>query len=480
VALALRSDSPGVHLNLGRALKDKGDVEGAIRRYRSALRIDPNYALAHYNLGAALKARGKVEEAIACFRRAIALDPKLAMAHNNLGIALSGKGQVDEAIACFRKAIEIDPKYANAHNGLGVALHDKGKEDEAIACFHRAIALDPKLAKAHDNLGAALAGKGRVDEAIAEHRQAIHLDPKYAAAHYNLGTALHAKGKVDEAIAEFRQAIRLQPDLASAHNNLGNALDDKGKVDEAIAAYRQAIRLKKDYAKAHCNLGHTLVRQGHFREAVEAFRRGHQLGIRRSDWRYPSRLWLRQAESLARLDDRLSAVLAGQDSPKDAAELLGFAQLCQNYRHRYAVAARFYAEAFAAQPALVTNLQAGQRYNAACAAALAGCGKGDQGHWLPAQQRIVWRQQALAWLRADLDAWRRLLDGQPQKVSPVLVKQMQHWQRDTDFAGLRDRQALAQLPDAERPAWQQLWADMADTLARAQVNASPGKKPDLK
>jgi hypothetical protein len=57
---------------------------------------------------------------------------------------------------------------------------------------------------------------------------------------------------------------------------------------------------------------------------------------------------------------------------------------------------------------------------------------------------------------------------------------MRHWLSDADFAGLRGPQALAGLPDAERPAWPQLWADVADTLARAQANASPGKKPDLK
>ena len=38
-------------------------------------------------------------------------------------------------------------------------------------------------------------------------------------------------------------------------------------------------------------------------------------------------------------------------------------------------AARFYEEAFAAQPKLADDLGAAHRYNAACAAALAGCGQ---------------------------------------------------------------------------------------------------------
>jgi hypothetical protein len=44
---------------------------------------------------------------------------------------------------------------------------------------------------------------------------------------------------------------------------------------------------------------------------------------------------------------------------------------------------------------------------------------------------------------------------------------MQHWLEDPAFAGVREPEALARLPAAERPEWQKLWADVADTLARA-------------
>jgi hypothetical protein len=45
---------------------------------------------------------------------------------------------------------------------------------------------------------------------------------------------------------------------------------------------------------------------------------------------------------------------------------------------------------------------------------------------------------------------------------------MQHWQRDPDLAGVRDKQALAALPEAQRRLWEQLWADVAALLDRAQ------------
>jgi hypothetical protein len=60
------------------------------------------------------------------------------------------------------------------------------------------------------------------------------------------------------------------------------------------------------------------------------------------------------------------------------------------------------------------------------------------------------------------------------------VQQMQHWQQDPDFAGVRGDEALARLPEAERPQWQKLWADVAELLTRAKGKSTPDKKADAK
>ena len=90
------------------------------------------------------------------------------------------------------------------------------------------------------------------------------------------------------------------------------------------------------------------------------------------------------------------------------------------------------------------------------------------------------RRQALDWLRADLDDWRRLLDKEPDKVRSVLIQQLRHWLDDPDFTGVRGPQALAQLPEAERRPWQNLWDDVANTLARARGPVTPKREPATK
>lgn len=63
-----------------------------------------------------------------------------------------------------------------------------------------------------------------------------------------------------------------------------------------------------------------------------------------------------------------------------------------------------------------------------------------------------------------------LMEKAHDQVRPVIVKQMQHWQSDPDFAGVCGSQELTNLPEAERQPWEKLWADVADLLRQAQTN----------
>jgi tetratricopeptide (TPR) repeat protein len=456
------------HSNLGSALHAKGLLDEAIAEHREAIRLKKDFATAHSNLGNALRDKGRLDEAIAECQEAIRLKKDYVEAHDNLGAALHAKGLLDEAIAEHREAIRLKKDYANAHYNLGVTLSEKGRLDEAIAEYQEAIRLKKDFAKAHNNLGNALCEKGRLDEAIAEYQEAIRLKKDSAEPHDNLGNTLHVKGLLDEAIAEHREAIRLKKDFADAHYNLGGALSDKDRLDEAIAEYQEAIRLKKDYAEAHCNLGLALERKGQFAEALVYLRRGHELGSKNPRWRYPSALWVRNCERLVELDGKLPLILSGEKQPTDNAERIALAQLCQlPCKNQHLAAKHFYDTAFSEKPHLTDDLNNQHRYNAACAAALAGCGQGADADKLHTKERALLRQQALDWLRADLKAYRPVMEKSAGKAGPIIAQRMQHWLQDGDFAGVRGDKALAKLPEAERKEWQKLWQEVETLRQRA-------------
>jgi tetratricopeptide (TPR) repeat protein/energy-coupling factor transporter ATP-binding protein EcfA2 len=447
--------------DLGAVLTNNSQWEEAIAALRKAVELDPKNVYGYGNLGRALSEKGKYDEAIPILRKAIELDPKNVYAHNNLSFALNGEGQYDEAIPILRKAIELDPKNVYAYNNLGWALNGKGQYDEAIPILRKAIELDPKSARAYQDLGWALNGKGQYDEAIPILRKAIELDPKFVPTYNKLGWALNGKGQYDEAIPILRKAIEFYPKDANAHSNLGDALAGKGQMDEAIAEYRAAIQLKPDFSMAHCKLGLALQGKGQFGEALAALRRGHELGSKNPGWSYPS------VQQLVTLEGRLPVVLRGEDHPADADERVKFAWIGY-IKGFYAASAQLYEEAFTANHELAENMDAGHRYNAACAAALAGGGRGQNEPPLDEEGRARWRKRALDWLRADLEIWKARAASPIQSARNSVIQTLQHWLRDPDLAGLRDNETLEKLSEKERDQWRTLWAEVKALLDQAK------------
>jgi serine/threonine-protein kinase len=377
-----------------------------------------------------------------------------------------------KAAGYYRAALAIRPGAVVVYNNLGSALYAEGQLDEAIDHYQQALYIDPKLALAHNNLGSALYVKGQLDEAIDHYQQALHIDPKDADAHTNLGVALQAQGQLDEAIDHYQQALHIDPKDAKAHYNLGSALYAQGQPVEAVDHYRTALTLIPDFAEAHCNLGFALQELGRLVEALDSFKRGHELGRKLPGWEYPSERWVQQAERLVVLDRQLPAILRGEQQPSSPAEKLELADLCRcPFQRRYAAAARFYAAAFAAEPKHADSLRNGHRYDAACAAALAGSGQGADVQQLDETERARWREQAVAWLRADLDVWSKQLESGKPEGRAMVRNKLQHWQRDQDLTSLRDAAALTKLPAEEQRACRDLWGAVAATLEKARGQA---------
>jgi serine/threonine protein kinase/Flp pilus assembly protein TadD len=479
--LAHDPDMAAIYYNFGQELESvRAPLDRIITVYRESLRLDNTDAQIHFGLGNALKAANQPEQAIIEYREALRLQKDYPQVHVNLGNILVDRNEFDDAIAEYREAIATKHEFSEiykAHKGLGNALKAKGQLKEAIAEYQTAIRLNDKFADAHYALGNAYFPH-RLEEAITEYRAAISLNKNYAQAHTNLGNSLAVKGDLEEAIREYRTALGINKDLFEAHLNLGVALRHTGQLEDAVRECQAAIRLRKDHAAAHNQLGLTWQAKGQLKDALAELREA----LRLENKNVHVKANLRQAERLIQLQERLPAVLEGKYEPKEIAELLAFAQLCQPpYQPRYTVATvRFFREAFDRDPKLAEDLLAEHRYNAACSAALAGCGQGEDATKLEDTERIRLRRQALDWLRADLDSWGRLLNKEPDKVRPVLVRQLRHWLEDTDFAGVRGTQALAKLPEAERQPWQKLWDDIASTLSRVQAKTTPEKKPDAK
>jgi serine/threonine protein kinase/tetratricopeptide (TPR) repeat protein len=471
-ALALRRDNPGIYLNRGLCLAEVKETEAAIADYERCLVLAPNYFMAFSNLTSALKAEGRLQEALAVCNKAVEASPGRAAAWSNRAIIYYKLHEPNKAITDSTRAIELDAKAEAAWATRGGAYRLLGQYEKAIADCTKALELDEKNAIALAERGQSYFERGEHKKALADCSRSLELDPTDAFTWYTRGVVYRALGDQKNALADCLKAVDLAQQNPWTHYNLGIVLRDTERTQDAIAAFRKATELDKDIAEFHCNLGGALHKQGQLREALAEMRRGHELRSKRPNWPYPSDQWVRQLERLVELDEHLPDFLSGKTRPASPEERIELAELCVRKQLNLA-AVRFYDEAFTPVSPRTAPLIGAYRYNAACAAALAGCGQGKDAEKLDDKGRARLRQQALDWLRADLAANGRVLDTGPEQARPLALRQLQHCQADPDFTGVRDQGALARLPERERQAWQQLWGDVRDRLAKARGPATP-------
>jgi eukaryotic-like serine/threonine-protein kinase len=477
VATRLRPHLSVAHSNLGNALHDAGDFAGAIRACQEAIRLQPDLAAAHINLGLALLRAGDTTTAAKECREAIRLKPKLVAAHLGLGSVLFESGDIAGSIAADREAVRLEPSHAKAHHNLGNALMASGNVPEALNESREAIRLRPELPEPHFNAGIALRALGDPAGAAKEYREATALKPDYAEAYSNLGIALSDVGDLAGAAEAYREAIRLRPRLAAPHVNLGLILYNTGDVPQAVKEYREALRLGPDLAVAHFNLGIALQTLRQFDRAVEHYRRARDLAGPQFNTQLPllpERL--REAERSTALLARLPAIVRGQDKARDLTEQLELAQLAYDGA-LYAAATHLWADALTRDPKLADDRSTQHCYNAACAAALAGCGQGKDDPAPDNLARDALRKQARDWLTSDLTSWRKIIAERDAKWQGAVAPLLRHWKADPDLAGVRNEETLAKLDAVEQQLWRKFWDDVDALLKLAATMGDRDARP---
>ncbi len=230
----------GFYVELGDALRAKGDDAAAATAYEQALERDPKSAWAARRLAGALLATGAKTRALAMLNRSIALAPDDARGWYALGDADLSLGRKADAIIAFRKSAALDPEFPDAWNALGGALADSGKFAEAQNALETALRIQPDLVDAQANLAMLLASRGDLSGAIFHFEQALKSAPGNVAARCNYAVALARQNRPGEAEKQLRIALQTDPKFPQAHLDLALLLADRGNFEEAAEHLRMA------------------------------------------------------------------------------------------------------------------------------------------------------------------------------------------------------------------------------------------------
>jgi tetratricopeptide (TPR) repeat protein len=270
-----------------------GDFAGAVKAFKQALEIQPNFAEAHYNLGLALLAdSGNMpawKEALAQFQAALAAQPKYFQAQRMAGVALLESGDANKAIPELKAALSLKPTSAEVHFDLGRALEAAGNSSEAYVQYAAALKERVPYPEADNALGLLLLAR-RENEAAVEHfNAALAARPDFESAHYGLAKALKAEGKTQESKLELKQASMLlqsQSDAVMSSHLSNESLDRarRGDMQAGIQLAKKAIWLDATNAVANFNSGLLLADTGNLEASIYQLRKAISLAPFRTNF----------------------------------------------------------------------------------------------------------------------------------------------------------------------------------------------------
>ena len=198
----------------------QGNFDRALKEYARAIGQARETAGLHLERGRILGMRNEVESAVAEFQLALDElrskdDKKLVVFYDSKAVAefsiatlLEGAGQQDKAKEAYGRALQEDLAYYPAHMRLGLLALGQGDSAAAISELAMASELATDDAFVHYMNGWVLGKTKHPKEAVAELTRATELEPYYALPHLLLGAQYEALDKAPEALAAYEGFLK--------------------------------------------------------------------------------------------------------------------------------------------------------------------------------------------------------------------------------------------------------------------------------
>ncbi len=237
----------GAHITLGRALRQKGYFQEALKEYEKAIEGgEANAEVLQAMLELYLLQRDTGAAIATADRFAREFSPT-AKTWNGRGVALQLEGRHTEAEESYNRALEIDSSYPFAHNNIGVLIWHKSDTRSAINSFRRALQAPSPPVEARLNLALGLFRRKHIDLSLEAYRQVLSTAPEHPVAWNGIGLILVELERYSDARNAFARAIQANPDFAEAHYNLSFTLSNLGDFSSALRETKRALSLDPMY-----------------------------------------------------------------------------------------------------------------------------------------------------------------------------------------------------------------------------------------
>jgi tetratricopeptide (TPR) repeat protein len=315
------------------AARDENKVEEAIREYREALKLQPDWKEGLWYLGTLEYQRDHYADAIPALRRLVELAPESGAAWNFLGLC---EFETQE-YALAAQHLSKGQYYADDPEILRVAKYHlalldlrSGNFDGANAMLQSLIVQGAVGSQMKTSLGLALLRVPLWPEQVDPSQEALLQEAGNAAAQ-------QAQGQTSAALQSFQTMLEKYPDTPYLHLAYGSTLLAAGKAQQAVVECRAEVAESPKSSAAHEWLAKSLEAAGEPEKARREFAAAKKLPPQDLEERIVLRYANRSAAAAGAADGNASAKGAGTSASfeelsrqADAANAAGNAELAMS------------------------------------------------------------------------------------------------------------------------------------------------------
>lgn len=236
-------------MNYGLALMEQGRFQEALKAYKEALALTPNYSYLQINMGILLNAMGRPDEPEQYFKRAQQINPNLPEAHYFYALYLFKQKRIVEAKTELKRTIELAPAHQEARYLL-MAVYAEQKDNVALrALAEETLDIIPNDPRTMSYLNSMLSDEDVISLALKKAE-----NTPTAANYIDLSLAYYNTADYEGCIAACYKALAIDPELAGAYNNICSAYNMMQQWDKAIEACEKALAIEPKYELAKNNL----------------------------------------------------------------------------------------------------------------------------------------------------------------------------------------------------------------------------------
>lgn len=256
-------------ITLAKKEETKNHLEKAIFYYIQALEIDEPDAEILYQIGSLQNKRNNYPLAIRAFKKALEVNPEYTPALAQMGIYYLERKNMDKARTLLKRTVWLDQQRLHntnipasfteldqkspllAYNVYAVINDLDSRHEDARKIFNLLLKTQENSPVIYTNLGYSFYLTNNYTLAQSYYKKALDADSNFERAKLNLGLIYVRNGQYNRAVQLFKQVMT----DAQAYNDIGYFLMLAGRYKESEYFLQSAIDLSPSYfEKGHINL----------------------------------------------------------------------------------------------------------------------------------------------------------------------------------------------------------------------------------